>query len=58
MITDQKKEELFEALLELEKLSETEPDADRNYFERAEGASEMLAILGIYGEYVEWSFGK
>lgn len=50
--------ELFEKVLELEHLAEKETYDNRNYYEQAIGAFQMLKILGVASEYVRWAEGK
>ncbi len=52
------KEKLFEAMLELEHLGERPTFDGRDYVEQANGAFQMLQILGLGREYINWSFGK
>lgn len=57
-MTEDKKLELFKAVLELEHLAEVETFDHRDYCEQSNGAFLMLQILGLDHEYIEWSFGK
>ena len=57
-MTQETKLKMFEKVLELEHLAERETFDHRNYVEQANGAFEMLMILGIDKEYIDWSFGK
>ena len=52
------KEKLFNKLLELEHLAEANTFDGRNYYEEANGAFQMLCILGLAKEYIKWSYGK
>mgnify|MGYP003183089757 CR=1 FL=1 len=49
---------IFEKMLKLEHLAETETFDGHNYTEQSNGAFEILASLGLDSEYVSWSFGK
>lgn len=57
-MTEEIKTKMFEKLLELEHKSEKVTYDHRNYFEQANGAFEMLRVLGIDREYIRWSEGK
>jgi len=57
-MTNEKKTELFKKMLELEHLAERETYDGRDYNEQAEGAFEILTILGLGSEYVNWAIGK
>lgn len=57
-MTNEKKMELFKAVLELEHLAEAKTFDHRDYAEQSEGAFKMLKILGLHHEYIKWSFGK
>ena len=57
-MTEEMKIKLFEKLLKLEQLAETPTFDNRNYFEQANGAYEMLEVLGLGREYIKWSEGK
>lgn len=50
--------ELFEKMLELEKLANEKTYDGRNYFEQSEGFYKSLVILGLNYEYIRWSVGK
>lgn len=52
------KEKAFEKLLELEKMANTKTYDGRDYFEQANGAYEMLRVLGLGVEYIRWSINK
>lgn len=52
------KMKLFNKMLELEHLSDTQRFDGGNYYEQASGAFEMLQAVGLGKEYVEWAFGK
>ena len=58
MLTKEKKEELFNKMLELEHLAEARTFDGRNYNEEANGAFQMLEILGIAKEYIQWAYKK
>lgn len=57
-MTSEVKEKLFQKCLELEHLAEVPTFDGRDYCEQADGAFQMLQILGLSREYIEWSFGK
>lgn len=57
-MTNEMKEKLFNKLLELEHLAEANTFDGRNYYEEANGAFQMLCILGLAKEYIKWSYGK
>lgn len=57
-MTQDMKVKLFEKTLELEHLAEKKTYDGRNYAEQADGAFQMLEILGLSSEYIEWSFGR
>lgn len=57
-MTQEKKLELFEKMLELEHLAATQTYDHHNYTELANGAYTMLEILGIGREYINWAIGK
>ena len=56
------KEKLFEKMLWLEHMSEAQCNGKlydkRDYFAESNGAYEMLTILGIGREYINWAIGK
>ena len=58
MISNSMKVKLFNKMLELEHLAEARTFDGRNYNEEANGAFQMLEILGIAKEYIRWSEGK
>ena len=57
-MTQEMKISLFEKVLELEHLAERTTYDGRDYTEQADGAFQMLQVLGISKEYINWSFGK
>ena len=57
-MTNETKNALFNKMLELETLADEQTHSQQNYFDRAETAFEMLKILGLEHEYIEWSFGR
>lgn len=57
-MTNEIKMKLFERVLELEHLGEVETFDGRNYSEQTDGAFQMLQILGISKEYLDWAIGK
>lgn len=57
-MTSEKKMELFEAVLEIERLANVKTYDGVDYYEQSEGAFKMLKILGLHHEYIKWSFGK
>lgn len=57
-MTEEMKIKLFENMLRLEHLSDKQTYDNRNYFEQADGAFQMLQIMGLSKEYIEWSCGK
>ena len=70
-MTNKMKIELFEKALEFEnksieyqELYEKRPnnitlkETQMEYFDKFEGAYEMLKILGLDNEYIEWAEGK
>ena len=57
-MTEEMKIKLFENVLRLEHLSDKQTYDNRNYFEQADGAFQMLKIMGLSKEYIEWSYGK
>ena len=61
-MTEEMKLKLFERMLNLEKLGETQTNGKlfdhANYIEKSNGAYEMLRILGLDREYIRWSYGK
>jgi hypothetical protein len=57
-MTEEMKNNLFENMLRLEHLSDKQTYDNRNYFEQADGAFQMLKIMGLSKEYIEWSYGK
>ena len=52
------KKAMFERMLELEHLAEATTYDGRDYNEQAEGAFQMLQILGLGGEYINWAIGR
>ena len=52
------KMKLFDEMLRLETLANSKTYDGRDYFEQAEGAYNMLQVLGLGGEYIRWSEGK
>lgn len=58
LITPEKKQEMFQMLLELENKSEIETFDNRNYLSESTGAFLMLQILGLEKEYINWAVGK
>lgn len=57
-MTEEMKIKLFENVLRLEHLSGKKTYNNRNYFEQADGAFQMLEIMGLTKEYIDWSCGK
>lgn len=57
-MTEDMKLRLFEKVLLLERLGNTATYDNRDYFEQANGAFEMLVVLGLGTEYIRWSDGK
>ena len=57
-MTQETKAKLFQKMLELETLGEQRTFDNVDYIERANGAFEMLKVLGIDTEYIIWSCGK
>ena len=57
-ISEERKIEMFEKMLELEHLAEKATFDNRNYSEQADGAFQMLQIIGLSREYIKWSYGK
>lgn len=57
-MSEETKLKLFEKMLKLERLAEVTTYDNRNYFEQANGAYEMLEVLGLGREYIRWSDGK
>lgn len=58
MISNSMKVKLFNKMLELEHLAEAQTFDGRNYNEEANGAFQMLEILGIAKEYIHWAYNK
>lgn len=57
-MTEEMKIKLFENMLRLEHLCEKKTYDNRDYFEQADGAFQMLEIMGLSKEYIKWAFGK
>lgn len=57
-MSEEMKLQLFEKMLKLEALANTVTYDHHDYNEQANGAFEMLQILGIGREYIRWSEGK
>lgn len=57
-ITNEKKTELFEKVLYYERKAQWATHDQKSYFDLAEGAFQMLEILGLDREYIFYSFGK
>lgn len=57
-ITEAKKMAMFKKVLEMETLAERTTYDGRNYTEQSNGAYEMLDILGLSKEYIEWAYKK
>ncbi len=51
-MNDEMKLAVFEKMLDLEHLAESETFDGRDYAERANGAFEILAIIGLSNEYI------
>ena len=52
------KAKLFGRMLELEHLAGATTYDGRDYNEQADGAFQMLQILGLGSEYINWAIGK
>lgn len=57
-VTQETKTKLFEKVLELEHMGEKPTFDGRDYVEQSNGAYEMLKILGLGREYINWAMGK
>ena len=57
-MTTEMKKNLFEKMLELERLGSVATYDGRDYVEQSNGAYEMLRVLGLEKEYINWSCGK
>lgn len=57
-MTEEMKINLFELMLELTHLSETQHYDHHDYFEQSNGAFKMLIVLGLDKEYINWSVKK
>ena len=58
MLNEEMKIKLFEKVLELEHLAEAHTFDGRNYCEQSDVAFQMLQIMGLGSEYINWSYGK
>lgn len=58
MVTQEMKMEMFAKVLELENLSATKTYDGHDYYEQADGAFQILQILGLESEYIEWAEGR
>ena len=57
-MTEEMKLKLFEKMLYLENMGAKVTYDHRDYVEQSNGAYEMLMILGLDHEYINWAVGK
>jgi hypothetical protein len=57
-ITEAQKMAMFKKVLEMETLAERPNYGVHNYAEQSDGAFQMLGILGLGKEYIEWAYKK
>lgn len=57
-MSEEIKTALFEKMLHLEHMSEKTTYDHRDYCEQANGAYEMLEVLGLGKEYIRWAEGR
>lgn len=57
-MTEEMKIRMFERTLEFEKFSMMNTYDNINYSDKANGAYEMLEILGLGREYIKWTEDK
>ena len=61
-MSQEMKEKMFNKVLWLERMGELQADGklydNRDYIAESDGAYEMLTILGIGREYLNWAIGK